>query len=117
MPACAEMNWTIQDLIGVNYKSGEQNKDMTSARKERHIQDTVIILCALQDRDPFLPGHQLRNIMTGLHTDCSVNVEDARNVGEKILASMTGLSVTDYIFQTKCTSHYSGSRPSCGENW
>ena len=32
-PACAEVNQEIEELTGINYNTGEQNKDMTAARK------------------------------------------------------------------------------------
>ena len=32
-PACAEVNQAMLELTGVNYNTGEQNKDMTKARK------------------------------------------------------------------------------------
>ena len=35
MPACAEINQAMQELTGVNYNTGEQNQEMTKARKSR----------------------------------------------------------------------------------
>ena len=32
-PACAEVNQAMQELTGINYNTGEQNKDMTAADK------------------------------------------------------------------------------------
>ena len=40
MPACAEVNNAMQELTGVNYNTGEQNKDMTDARQARDLKDT-----------------------------------------------------------------------------
>ena len=40
MPACAEVNRTMQELTGVSYDSGEQNKEMTQARLTRDWKDT-----------------------------------------------------------------------------
>lgn len=39
-PACAETNRAMQELTGVQYNSGEQNKDMTEARQKRDMKDT-----------------------------------------------------------------------------
>ena len=33
MPVCAEVNKAMQELTGVNYDTGEQNRDMTMARQ------------------------------------------------------------------------------------
>jgi hypothetical protein len=41
MPACAEVNDAMQELTGVNYNTGEQNKDMTDTRQARDLKDTV----------------------------------------------------------------------------
>lgn len=35
MPACGEVNQSMEGLTGVNYNTGEQNKDMTKARQAR----------------------------------------------------------------------------------
>ena len=40
MPACAEVNRAMQELTGVSYNSGEQNKDFTEARQTRDWKDT-----------------------------------------------------------------------------
>ena len=40
MPACAEVNRVMQELTGVSYNSGEQNKDITVARQTRDWKDT-----------------------------------------------------------------------------
>jgi hypothetical protein len=40
MPAVAEVNNAMQELAGVNYKTDEQNKDMSDARHARDLKDT-----------------------------------------------------------------------------
>ena len=42
--ACAEVNNAMQELTGVNYNTGEQNKDMTDARQARDLKDTHAVL-------------------------------------------------------------------------
>ena len=99
MPACAEVNRVMQELSGVNYTSGEQNKDMSKTRKMRDVRDTLTIMTVLRERTPFGPDPQLRNIMNGVHADSSVNVDEALKVGKKVLASMAGKKVEDYTFR------------------
>ena len=53
MPACGEMNKTMQELTGVSYNSGEQNKDLTQARQACDWKDTKILLSYLHKRNPF----------------------------------------------------------------
>ena len=44
MPASAEVNIAMQELPGVNYNTGEQNKDMTNAGQARGTKDTHVFL-------------------------------------------------------------------------
>ena len=90
MPACAETNHIMQELTGVQFNSGEQNKDMSKARQTRDMKDTVTILKALATHNPFSldTDSNLRNIMNGVNADSNVNADTAKIVGEKILSSM-----------------------------
>ena len=99
MPTCAETNRAMQELTGVKSNSGEQNNDMSKARRKRGAKDTLAILTTFADRDPFSADPNLRNIMTGVNADNAVNVDRARAIGEKILSSMTRKSATDYTFK------------------
>ena len=104
MPACAEANRSMQELTGVQFNSGEQNKDVTQARQKRDMKDTLAILTTLADRSPFAPNSQLVNIMTGVSAGSAVDVDRARATGKNILASMIGKSVADYTFKrNQCT--------------
>ncbi|KAK3748685.1 hypothetical protein QZH41_018981, partial [Actinostola sp. cb2023] len=102
MPACAETNCAMQELTGVQYNSSEQNKDMTKSRQKRDIDDAIVILKMLVDgKTPFAPDPVLKNIMTGVNAEESVDVDEARAKGKKILSSMAGESVATYSFKRK----------------
>ncbi|KAK3728716.1 hypothetical protein QZH41_001096 [Actinostola sp. cb2023] len=102
MPACAETNCAMQELTGVQYNSSEQNKDMTKSRQKRDMDDAIVILKTLVDgKTPFAPDPVLKNIMTGVNAEESVDVDEARAKGEKILSSMAGESVATYSFKRK----------------
>ena len=98
IPACAELNRAMLALTGVSYSTGEQNKDMTKSRQARDMKDTQTRLLALAERNPFTTHTDLINIMTGVHAGSSVNVENAREVGQSILDSMTGKAAAEYSF-------------------
>ena len=98
MPICAETNRVIQSLSGVDFNSGEQNKDICKARMQRDLKDTVTVLTSLAERSPFAEDPSLRNIMTGVNADSNVNVDAAAEVGTKVLESMTGKPVCSYSF-------------------
>ena len=99
MPACAEMNRVMLDLTSVSYSTGEQNKDMTKSRQARDMKDTRSLLFSLAERNPFTPHQDLMNIMNGVHADSSVNVENAKEIGQTILESMTGKSAVEFKFK------------------
>ena len=98
MPICAETNRVMQSLSGVDFNSGEQNKDICKARMQRDLKDTVTVLTSLAERSPIAEDPSLRNIMTGVNADSNVNVDAAAEVGTKVLESMTGKSVCSYSF-------------------
>jgi len=100
MPACAEVNRTMQELTGVSYDSGEQNKEMTQARLTHDWKDTQKIRECLQERDPFsVLDTSLRSIYSGVHAQSAVNVDNAREVGNSILERMKGVTIADYTFK------------------
>ena len=100
-PACAEVNQAMQELTGVNYNTGEQNKDMTKARQVRDWKDTLTVLQYLQERNPFSTDPSLRSIATGVHAHSTVNVDTALEVGDVILKSMDGKTPAEYAFKKK----------------
>jgi hypothetical protein len=100
-PACAEVNKAMQKLTGVNYNTGEQNKDMTKARQARDWKDTLTVLQHLKERNPFSSDPSLRNIATGVHAHSTVNVDTAMSVGTAILQSMDGKTAAEYTFKKK----------------
>ena len=82
MPACAEMTLVMLDPTGVSYGTGEQNKDMTKSRQAHDMKYTRSLLYSLAERNPFTPHQDLINIMNGVHADSSVNVENAKEIGQ-----------------------------------
>ena len=93
MPACAEVNQVMQELTGVNYNTGEQNKDMSKTRQARDWKDTLAVVQYLQELNPFSNDPSLRNIATGVHAHLTFNVDTAHTVGSAILKSMEGKQV------------------------
>ena len=76
IPACAETNNRMQKLTGIQFNSGEQNKDMSKSRRARDIKDTITVLRALAAINPFAPDcdDSLKNIMNGVNADSNVKV-------------------------------------------
>ena len=100
-PACAEVILAMQEFTGVNYNTGEQNKDMTAARQAHDWNYTLTVLQYLQERNPFSLDPSLRSISTGVHAHPTVNVDEAVAVGDMILTQMNGTIPAEYMFQKK----------------
>ena len=101
MPACAEVNKMMQDVTEVNYNTGEQNEDMSVTRQDRDWKDINTILRYLSDRNPFTSDIGLHSISTGVHAHNSVDVDQAKTVGNAILDDMKGQCVMEYTFRRK----------------
>ena len=101
MPACAEVNKIMQDITGINYNTGEQNKDMSVTRQDRDWKDTNTVLRYLSDRNHFTSDIGLHNISTGVHAHSSLDVDLAKTVGKAILNDMKGQCVMEYTFRRK----------------
>ena len=74
----------MQDVTGINYNTGEQNKDMPVTRQDRGWKDTNTVLRYLSDRSPFTSDIALHNISTGGHAHSSIDVDQAKTVGKAI---------------------------------
>ena len=101
MPAYAEVNKIMQDVTGINYNTGEQNKDMSVTRQDRDWKDTNTVLRYLSDRNPFPSDIGLHKISTGVHAHSSIDVDQAKTVGKAILNDMKGQCVMEYTFRRK----------------
>ena len=101
MPACADVSHSMQEFTGVSCNTCEQHKDATQSRIKRDSEDTYKILNTLSDLDPFGPDPSLRGLVSRLTAHDSVNVDDAKDVGQLILKSMVGKSVTSISFVRK----------------
>ena len=97
MPACTEVNQAMQEFTGVNYNTGEQDKDMSKARQARDWKDILAVLQHLQERNPFSRDPSMRNIASGVHAHPTVNVDTAHSVGAAILKSMEGKQVMNTL--------------------
>lgn len=101
MSACAEVNGAMQNLTDIVDNTSEQHKEATKARQERDHKDAHEIVTFLSLRNPFGADKSLRSITTGIVAEDNVNADKAKEVGEKILSSLTGKNVYDHSFRRK----------------
>ena len=93
-PVCAEVNNAMQQLT-------EQHKDLTTARQGKYMTDSCELLEFLESRNIFSDNCSLRSIATGINAVIGVNVNTAKDVGEKILTSMAQHKVLQHSFKKK----------------
>ncbi len=104
MPACAEVNATMQQLTGVVYETNEQHKEAKSARIEKYWKYSMstLYMYFLEKINPFETNVDvLKNIDSGVASDSHVNIAAAERIGRHILDDMCGKVVDEYSFKRK----------------
>ncbi|XP_021375007.1 uncharacterized protein LOC110464230 [Mizuhopecten yessoensis] len=95
----AEVNDAIQYFTNAYLFTCEQHRDASSARQSRDVSDTLEILNYLSQRNPFSPDNTLHSIANGMTADKTVNVDQFKNVGNKILNYIAGKKVDEHSFK------------------
>ena len=98
MPACPEINSAMQTLSGVTVTTSEQHKETGATRQALDHKDTQTLVSYLTDRSPFLSDPSLRSIASGRVADDTAKVDDANNIGKKILDGMTEKNVPEVFW-------------------
>ena len=101
LPACAAVHNTMQELSGLQTNTGEQNKDFGPSRMARDWKDIGLVRKFFEHQNPFEYGEILCNISNGVHAHVSVNVDNAEDVGNSIIAKMVGTSADQFSFKRK----------------
>ncbi|KAL8602370.1 hypothetical protein ACOMHN_022883 [Nucella lapillus] len=101
MPACAEINSAMQTLSGITFTTSEQHKETSTTRQARDHKDTQTLVSYLTDRSPFLSDPSLRSIASGRVADDTANVDNAKNIGKKMLDGMTEKNVLEVVIRKK----------------
>ena len=94
----------MHELTAVNYTTSEQHKDSVKTRHDHDQQDTTKVLHFLEDVNPFTVDLLLPSIATGGTASTAVNVDCAKQAGEKTLKSMVGQIGCDVSFKLDYSS-------------
>ena len=113
MPASADINYCMQELTGVKSDSSKQHKDCLQSRIIGDTEDTFKILSTLKLLNPFGPNPSLRGLVSGLSAAESVNVDDARSIGEKTLGFYGWEEHNEHLLSKKEASSCPGNKDSC----
>ena len=112
LPSRALVNDAMQDLTGVKYESSDQYKDISYSRQIRDVRDTIQLLHYIRERSPFNSESDLHSIANGMTAESKVNVDQSKDIGQKIPDSMAGRNVEDYTFIKANQAVTLGSRSS-----
>ena len=63
------------------------------------MKDTHTLLLTMSERNPFAESTSPRNILTGVNATGDVDLIRAKEIGQKIMDSMTGIPVAQYAFK------------------
>ena len=105
MPICAQINESMQDLVGLAYSTSEQHVESSCSCMTKDKHDTDAVITFLEPLQAFGEQKMLRNIVTGMMTSKSVNAKSATDVGMAIINDMTGKSPYTYVFKRKVHHH------------
>lgn len=101
MLVCAEYNNAMQYVTDEGYRSSDQHVETTNARKGKDNKDILILVEFLKKWSPFTADKSLRNIETGLFANNDENADRPKEIGDKVIASMTEQHVTEISFKKK----------------
>ena len=68
-------------------------------------------------RNPFDCGEKLCNISNGVHAQATVNVDESKMIGSRIIAKMEGLQLSEHTFKKKRSSCINGRKSCCENRW
>jgi len=108
--SCAQINMAMQNLTAVLSSSSDQHKEMSEPRQDKDKNDIHKLLAFLEPRNPFDTDPSLRSIVTGVEANGSANVDQAQQVGDKILCEMVDKPVAQYTFRKKSQVNTLGSK-------
>ena len=100
-PACPQVNCEMQGLTEVSYTPSDQHRDVSKARQETDMADTLVVLEYLTPRSPFGGNATLYSIASEITADTTVNCDCAQQVGKKVLEGMVGKTTTQNTFKEK----------------
>ena len=75
--------------------------DFGPSRIECDWKDINLVRDFFKERNPFKYGPELCNIANGVHAHATVNVQEAEEMGKKIVSGMVGKTVDEISFKRK----------------
>ena len=89
----------MQEFTEVSYTTSYQYKDVSKARQERDMADTLEVFEYLTPRSHFGGNSTLNSIASGITADATVNCNCAQQLGKKVLEGMVGKTTAQHTFK------------------
>ena len=86
----------MQELTGIPRATGEQHQELSQSRTSRDWKDIFVLIQYLKDRNQFDCGEKLCNISNGVHAQATVNVDESKMIGSRIIEKMEGLQPSEH---------------------
>lgn len=101
MPVSSQVNECMQELTGLTYSTRDQHRDESQSRMCKDATDMKMIIEFLHSCEPFRKGKPLINIVNGMTAAESINVDEAKDIGNQILSKMAGNTADTHTFSKK----------------
>ena len=100
MPSCGKINDAVHEVCSLVAADSntDEHIETTNPRKGKDNDHTMTLLNFFLTHNPFEPSESLRNVSSGVNADATVNVDNAKLIGQKIIDSMQGTQAKDYTF-------------------
>lgn len=106
-PTCSEISQSVFKIAGLSPDDENGHRDLKASRINRDTSDIRKLVEVFNERGVFSSSFtKLVSLSMGLIADESVNAEDARSVGDNILQSMVGETVSAYSFSMVASAVY-----------
>ena len=100
-PASGHVNHVMQQVSGVCYNASEQYKKFSKSHTNKDYKDAVMVMQYLLPQSPFYSIKELINIHTREVADRNLNADEVYKIRLKIIESMTGVDIDNFMFKKK----------------
>ena len=100
-PASGHVNHAMQQVSGVCYNASEQHKKVSNSHTNKDYEGAVMVMQYILPQSPFYSIKELINIHTREVADRNLNADEGYKIRLKIIESMTGVDIDNFMFKKK----------------
>ena len=91
----------MQQVPGVCYNASEQHKKVSNSHTNKDYEGAVMVMQYILPQSPFYSIKELINIHTKEVADRNLNADEGYKIRLKIIESMTGVDIDNFMFKKK----------------